>query len=55
MASKMNSQDINDKKPTAQTNSKGSTTAKSDGVSFIRSFYYRSIIIFLLIIQMLSN
>jgi len=43
--------DSNTNKPNAQTNSKG----RSDGISFIISFYSRSIIIFSLFIQILSN
>jgi len=43
--------DSNNNKPHAQTNNK----RRSDGVSFIISFYSRSIIIFSLLIQILSN
>jgi hypothetical protein len=53
MAPNMNihNTDSNTNKPNAQTNKNG----RSDGVSFIISFSSRSIIIFSLFIQILSN
>ncbi len=54
-ASHTNSQTTNGNKPAPQIDNKESNKPKSDGLSFIISFYSRSIIIFSLFIQIFSN